>query len=152
MGRSILAVVVSYIVMMVLVFGSFMSLWIGLGPNKLLEPGTFQGNMFLCIAAPSIAGLAGVLGGWLCGRMARGKMSAVVGLAVLTLVAGLTMGYFTMQKPFPTGARDPNMTMEELMKVGREPDWVAIGNPIIGAVGVMIGGLVLGRRKAGERK
>lgn len=54
MLRSILAVVATYIAMAVFVVGSFMGLWFGLGPDRLLVPGTWKGNMLLCIAAPGI--------------------------------------------------------------------------------------------------
>ena len=35
------------------------------------------------------------------------------------------------------------MTVMQIMEVGREPTWIAIFNPIGGAIAVLIGGLVL---------
>lgn len=54
MGRSIVAVVVAYVVMVILTMGVFMGMWFALGPDGLLQPGSFKGNLLITIAAPSI--------------------------------------------------------------------------------------------------
>lgn len=142
MLRSILAVIASYIAMAILVVAAFMGLWFGLGPNGLLQPNSFKGNMIITIAAPAITIIGGLFGGWMCAKIGRGR-KPVMALAGVVLVLGLTMAYFTLQKPFPADPRDPNMTVEQIMKVGREPTWVAIFNPIGGAGAVLIGGLFM---------
>jgi hypothetical protein len=142
MLRSIVAVVVTYIVMCALIIGAFMGLWFGLGPNGLLQPGSFKGNMLLTIAAPSITVIGGLFGGWMCAKIGRGR-KPVMALAGVVLVLGMVMAYFTLQIPEPTGPRDPAMTVAQIMEKGREPTWLAIFNPIGGAGAVLIGGLVM---------
>lgn len=144
MLRSIIAVVVTYILMSVLIIGTFMGLWFGMGPNRLLEPGSFQGNLFFTIAAPAITVIVGLFGGWMCATISRGRTPVIV-LAGVVLVLGLLTAAVTLQKPFPADPRDPNMTMAQLMEVGREPTWLAIFNPIGGAAAVLLGGLVLAK-------
>jgi hypothetical protein len=151
MLRSILAVIASYIVMAILIMAVFAGLWFGMGPDRLLKPGSWEGNMFLCIAAPGITLLGGLFGGWMCAKIVRppNARKPVMALAGIVLVLGLVMAYFTLQKPAPTGPREPGMTMQQIMEQGREPTWVAISNPIIGAAAVLVGGLcIAGRRKA----
>ncbi|MBL8757692.1 MAG: hypothetical protein JNK35_04590 [Phycisphaerae bacterium] len=148
MIRSIAAVVASYIVMVVLIVGLFMGMWFGLGPDGLLKPGSYQGNMLICVAAPSITVACGLLGGWLCATIARGG-KPVVALASVVLLLGAISAYFTLQKPFPVDPRPAGMTVQQIMEVGREPTWIAIFNPIGGAAAVLVGGLVLGK---GRRK
>jgi len=140
MLRSILAVIATYILMAVIIIAAFMALWIGMGPNRLLEPGSFQGNLFFTIAAPAITVLAGLFGGWLCATIARTRPPVLV-LAGVVLVLGLISAAFTLQRPFPADPRDPNMTVEQLMQVGREPTWLAIFNPLGGAAAVLLTGL-----------
>ena len=147
MLRSIVAVIVTYVVMSVFIIAVFSAMWFGLGPNRLMEPGSFKGNMFLCIAAPSLTVVAGIFGGWMCAKIARGG-KPVVALAAVVLVLGALSAYITLQKPEPTGPRDPAMTATELMEKGREPTWLLIFNPIGGAAAVLIGGMSL----AGPRK
>lgn len=126
MVRSIVAVIASYIAMVMVVIGSFMGLWYGLGPDGLLEPGSFKGNWTICIAAPGITVVAGLLGGWLCAKIAgvgtAGRSGKpVMVLAGIVLVLGLTMAFFTLQKPYPADPRPAGMTVEQIMEVGREP-------------------------------
>ena len=144
MGRAILAVVVAYIAMAILVIAVFTGIWFGFGPDRLLQPGSFKGNLPFSIAAPAITVLGAIFGGWLCAKIGRGRKPAMV-LAAIVLVLGGTMAFFTLQKPFPADPRDPSMTVKQIMEIGREPTWLAIFNPIGGAVGVLIGGVVLAR-------
>lgn len=143
MLRSIVAVVATYIVMSVLIVGAFMGLWFGLGPDRLLLPNSWKGNLLLCIAAPAITVLAGLFGGWMCAKIARGRKPVIV-LAGLVFVLGMIVAYSTLQKPFPADPREPGLTMQQLMEKGREPTWLALLNPIIGAAAVLAGGWCVG--------
>ncbi|MDX2131849.1 MAG: hypothetical protein SFY69_07340 [Planctomycetota bacterium] len=164
MGRLIVAVVVAYVAMALLIMSLFAGMWFGLGPDGLLKPGSFKGNLLITIAAPSITVLGGLFGGWLCRRIAHGGSGggegttratrgrgAVMVLAGVVLVLGMVMAYFTLQKPYPADPRPAGMTVQEIMEVGREPTWVALSNPIAGAAAVLIGGLVVGVRRKGSR-
>lgn len=147
--RSVAAVVVTYIVMGVLIMAAFAGLWFGLGPDRLLRPGSFQGNLPFCIAAPAITVVVGVLGGWMCAKIARGGRTPVFVLAGVVLVLGGLTAAVTLQKPFPADPRPAGMTLAQMMEVGREPTWLLLFNPIGGAAAVLVGGLVLGSgRKA----
>lgn len=147
MLRSILAVIATYFAMSILVLGAFMGMWFGLGPDRLLQPESFKGNMLITIAAPSITVIGGLFGGWMCAKIGRGPKPVKV-LAVVVFVLGMLMAIRTLQKPYPADPRDPGMTVQQIMEVGREPTWLAIFNPIAGAGAVLIGGLVM----AGPRK
>ena len=142
MLRSTAAVVASYVAMVILIMGAFAGMWFGMGPDRLLEPGLWTGNLFLCIAAPAITLIAGLFGGWMCTKIAWGATPVKV-LAGVVLVLGMATAYFTLQKPLPTEPRAPGMSMQEIMEKGREPTWLAIFNPIGGAATVLIGGLCI---------
>ncbi len=146
MVRSIVAVIVTYVVMAILIMGSFMGLWFGLGPDGLLMPGSYQGNWIICIAAPSLVVVGGLFGGWMCAKIGRGT-GPVTALAILVLVLGALAAVFTLQKPFPADPRPAGMTVQQIMEIGREPTWLAIFNPIGGAIAVLAGGMVLAGRK-----
>lgn len=149
MLRSIVAVVVTYIAMTVLIMGLFAGLWFGLGPDRLLQPGSWKGNLFFSIAAPAITVVVGLFGGWMCAKIGRGR-KPVMALGGLVLVVGLIVAYFTLQKPYPADPREPGLTMQQMMEKGREPTWLAILNPILGAATVLIGGLCMaGAKKVG---
>jgi hypothetical protein len=137
--RSIVAVVVTYIIMCILIMGAFTGMWFGLGPDRLLQPGSYKGSMLITILAPAITIFGGLFGGWMCAKIGRSGKPVMI-LAGIVLTLGLVMAYFTLQKPYPADPREPGMTVPQIMEVGREPTWFAIANPIIGAAAVLIGG------------
>lgn len=142
MLRSIIAVVASYIAMAVLIGVAFAGMWFGLGPDRLLKPGSYQGSIVITILAPLLTIIGGLFGGWMCAKIGRSTTPVKV-LAGIVLVLGLIMAYFTLQKPYPADPRPAGMTVMQIMEVGREPTWFALANPVIGAVAVLAGGLFL---------
>lgn len=140
MIRSVIAVIASYIAMAIVVLALFSGMWFGLGLDRLLKPGSYQGSVVITILAPAITILAGLFGGWLCAKIARGTKPVLV-LAGIVLVLGGVMAAFTLQKPYPADPRPADLTVKQFMKIGREPDWFAIANPIIGAAAVLAAGL-----------
>jgi hypothetical protein len=139
MLRSIGGVVVGYVALFIVTAGLFMTMWFGLGPDQIFEPGTFHPNIILNIGAPAISVLGALLGGWVCAKVSRSR-KAVIALASIVLIVGLVAAYFTLQKPEP-GARDPKWTAKETMDHGREPNWYALANPFIGCFGILLGGM-----------
>ena len=142
MLRSIIAVVASYIAMAVLIGVAFAGMWFGLGPDRLLKPGSYQGSIVITILAPLLTIIGGLFGGWMCAKIGRSTTPVKV-LAGIVLVLGLIMAYFTLQKPYPADPRPAGMTVMQIMEVGREPTWFALANPVIGAVAVLAGGRFL---------
>ena len=152
MLRPVLAVVVAYIAMNALILGGFAALLIaallfGPGPDRLLRPGSWQGGVSLTVAAPGITLGAGLLGGWFCATIAR-RRAAVIAMAALVLLLGGLTAVFTLQKPAPTGPREPGLTVAEFREKGREPTWLVLLNPVLGAAAVLAGGLLIARPRA----
>lgn len=141
MLRTVVAVIVSYVVMTIIIMAAFAALMFGMGPDRLLEPGSWKGTTFLNIVAPSITVISGLFGGWLSVKIGASR-KPVVPLAVVVILLGAITAYFTMQKPAPTGERPSGMTMQEFMEKGREPTWLLIFNPIGGAAAVLITGML----------
>lgn len=146
MIRSVIAVIASYIAMAIVVLALFSGMWFGLGPDRLLKPGSYQGSIVITILAPSITIIAGLFGGWMCAKIARGTKPVLV-LAGIVVVLGGLLAAFTLQKPYPADPRPEGMTVQQIMEIGREPTWFAIANPIIGAAAILLGGMCLGAPK-----
>jgi hypothetical protein len=99
--------------------------------------------MLLNFGAPAITVVCGLLGGWMCAKIAR-KSKPVIALAAIVLVLGMAMAAYELRKPEPTDPRPPNMTTKEFMDKGRQPTWYALLNPVFGAAAVLLGGCCLG--------
>ena len=147
MGRAIIGVVAGYIVMFVVVFVLLTGLYLALGADGAFQEGSFAPSM-LWILLMLVVGLAAAIGGGLvCAKIAPGSR-APMALAIVVLVLGLLMsiGAFLPPDPELPTVRSADMSSTEAMMAARTPAWVALLNPIVGAIGVTIGGRMGGRR------
>lgn len=140
MLRGILGVIAGYVVMFVVVFGSFTAAYLAMGAEKAFRPGTYDVSM-LWIAISIVLGLvAAIAGGLVCAAIAKGG-KAPMALAILVVVLGVLMAIPTLNAP-DAGApveRTGDVGNMAAMQSARTPSWVAFLNPVIGAVGVMLG-------------
>lgn len=145
MIRAIAAVIVGYIVLAVVVMCLFVGLWVVLGVDGVLQPGTFKGTMALNVGAVVVSIVGALVGGAVCALIAK-SLTPVKVLAGMVLVLGAAAAVVGVQRPEP-GERKPGLTVREALEQGREPNWYLIANPIIGAAGVFVSGMMV-RKKA----
>lgn len=139
MARSIIAVIVSYVIMFVLIFLAFTTEYMLLGPDYAFKPGTFAASNSWIGAAFVINLVVAIIGGFVCAAIARGG-KAPLALAILVFVLGLGLAIPALviehkNAPRPAGP----LPMTEAMTKAEEPRWVPFTFPIIGAIGVLIG-------------
>lgn len=140
MGRSIVAVIVGYIGMFVLSVCAFMGAYVVLGADQAFRPHSFQASKRWVLMSLVVHLVVGLIGGFLCAVIAKGgKAPLVLALAVLVLGILLTVPSFMMMKSKPDEIRRGPVPILEAMQKAKQPVWVFIF-PIIGAVGVVIGG------------
>ena len=139
MLRAILAVLVGYLVMSLAVFALFWVAYLALGPERVFQPGTYFVSAVWIAASLVVTLLAAVAGGYACAAL--GGSGAAKGLAGLVLVLGLAFAIPVLdpaKDPRPI-AREPNTPNLEAMTNGRQPVWVALSLPFIGAAGALVG-------------
>ena len=150
MARSILAVVAGYATLALLIFVSFTLLYLVLGADRSFEPGSYDASTLWVLTSFPLGVAASVAAGYVCAALARGGRAPLV-LAGVVLVLGLLFAIPVLRAAdnvMPARAGDvPNM---EAMQQARQPSWVALVNPFIGAVGVLVGA-GLRRRTAATR-
>jgi hypothetical protein len=151
MGRTITAVVAGYLTMFVLVFVSFSAAYLLLGPDGSFLPGTYDVTTTWIIVSLPLSLIAAVIGGLVCALVAPTPAAPRV-LAALVLVLGIAMAV-----PVLTGGSTaPNIRASdvgnlEAMMQGRQPVWVALLSPLIGAVGALLGARLQRRGSTGAR-
>ena len=146
MGKSIIAVVISYIAMMVAFFAVFTALYLALGAERVFEPGTFKVTPLWIALALAAAVSAGVLGGYLCFAIS-GSLRACQVMAVIVFVLALVMCIPSMtadQTPRPRSGDLPTM---EAMQQGQAPIWMHLLSAAFFGGGVVLGA----RMKRGSR-
>ncbi len=138
MLRKILGAVVGYIVMFIIVFATFSGAYLGMGTERTFLPGSYDVTTLWIVVSFVLGLIAAIVGGFVASLIGRG--GAVKILAGIVLVLGLLTVIFVAVSPKPADARTPEVSNMEAMSKAQQPLWVAILNPVIGIIGVMIGG------------
>jgi hypothetical protein len=146
MVRAILGVIVGYVAMFVVVFAGLTVAYLVMGADGAFAPGAWDASMTWILTSFVVGLVAAVVGGLVCALVARAGSKAYCALSVLVLVLGLGMAGLAMAMPEPEEV--PERTSEtnnwEAMTYAKQPTWVMFANPVIGAIGVVIGARMRG--------
>jgi ABC-type transport system involved in multi-copper enzyme maturation permease subunit len=139
MVKAIVGVVVGYLAMAILIFLFFTVAYLSMGANRAFNPGSFDPTLFWIVISFFLSFVSALVGGYTCVTIAKSKRAAQV-LAGLVLVLGIIVAIPVLT----SGGTRPNnrpgdVSNMEAMQKARTPGWVALMNPLIGAVGVMVG-------------
>lgn len=139
MARTVLSVIVGYLVMVVLVFALYSAALRVLGPEGSYRPGSWEPSAGW-IALSFVAGLvAAYAGGAACLRLAR-QTGALKGLIGLIVVLGIvTIVAQAGAKP-PDEPRPANLSPMEAAAKSVTPLWVGVGHVVVGIAGVWLSG------------
>ena len=139
MGRLIGSVVVGYLVMAVLVFALLSGAYVAVGTDRAFLTGSYDVSMLWSALSIVLGLVAAWVGGMTCTAIARDPRGWKW-LAVLVLALGLALAVPTLQQPPNPAPRLGDVRLMEAVTKGRQPPWAALLNPVIGALGVMVGG------------
>ena len=141
MLRSVLGVIVGYIVMFILNVAAFMTIYTIVGPNWSFKPGLYQASTRWTAMQFAVILVTAIIGGLVCAVIAKGG-KAPLALAAVVIVLGCVLGLAaTALRPADTHeVRTGSVPSMEAMSKARHPTWVVFLGPFIGAVGVVIGG------------
>ena len=140
MGRIIGSAIVGYLVIFPSVFLLMTLAWVALGPAGAFKPGVWDVTP-LWIALMLLAGfVAAFAGGWVASKVAGDARGPKL-LAAIVFVLGIVFALPVLTGSMPVAElpRPDQMPMFDAMNKGRQPAWVALLNPVIGAVGVLLG-------------
>lgn len=141
MGRSIVAVIVGYVVMFVLNFFGFVTLYAVIGPNQAFEPGLFlASNKWIGISFLIIF-ITGIIAGLICVIIAKGGKAPTV-FAVVVLLLGILLAIPAVMKAQANAklVRAADVPAMEAAQKAYWPIWTPFTFPFISAFGVLIGG------------
>jgi hypothetical protein len=140
MLRAILAVIISYVVMLVLAFIAFAGAFLLLGPEVVFKPGVYEASMTWIGIAFVINIVDALLGGFVCALIARGG-KAPLALAIVVIALGLVVAFGDMNKGKMNAglSRAGNTPQMEAIQKAYWPVWVPFAFPLAGAMGVLIG-------------
>jgi hypothetical protein len=139
MLKSIVGVVVGYIVMFIFASVVFAGAYFGLGVDRVFESGSYAVSTLWIALMIAIALIGGILGGLTCAAISKSYTACVV-FAALVFALGLIMGLPNALKEHPTTVRSDDVPNFQAMQLAQAPVWLCFLNPALGAVGVLLGG------------
>ncbi len=138
MMRSIGAVLLGYLTMFALVFGCFTAAFLILGPNGAFEPGTFDISPTWIVVWFVVSLAAAIAGGFVCARISKMPKPPIV-LAGIVFVLGLLSAIPVLTTTVETRERPAEVSNMDAMMNARQPTWIALATPVLGAFGVLVG-------------
>lgn len=146
--KTLGGVVLGYLMMVAFVFLSFSLAYVLMGADRAFRPGAYDVT-YLWILTSFVLALAGaILGGYVCEAIARDERAPKL-LAVLVLVLGFAFAVPVLTTTSPSPPREGAVSNTVAMQNAQQPPWVALLNPLLGAIGVLIGaGAKSGRSQA----
>ena len=138
--KAVLAVIGGYFTMVLVVMVLTNVGYAAIGTSGAYVPGGYAPSQ-TWIVIMLVSGIAAALaGGMVCAKIADGK--GVLALAIVVLIVGAILGWMTINREIPADrpeTRPDDLKAMEAMMWAESPTWINIVNPIIGAVGVLIG-------------
>jgi hypothetical protein len=139
MWRAIGGVILGYLAMAVFVSLSFTAVYLAMGADRAYQPGTFEVSTTWIAISFILSFTGAILGGLVCVLIARSPRPAMV-LAGLVLVLGAANVVFEIQRAKnPPPAREDDVSIIQATRESRQPVWVAVITPVVGALGVLVG-------------
>jgi hypothetical protein len=137
MLKSIVGIIVGYLVMAMIAFAAYTGAYLGLGVDRVFEPDTYAlSGMWigLVIAVTSIAGL---IGGLTCAAISKSRTTGLV-FALIVFVLS-----FVFELPnimdHTARARAGDVSNMEAMGKAQPPTWLCILNPFLAGAAVLVG-------------
>ena len=148
MGRKIAGIVVGYLVMFVAVFATFSAAFLAMGADRAFKPGTYDVTGLWLVVSTVLSLAAAVLGGWVAVALGRHAQVSRM-LAVVVVVLGVVLAIPSLNAPRTDEPRTEAVGNTDAMMKARQPNAVSLLTPVIGAVGVLVGGRM--RRQPGGK-
>jgi hypothetical protein len=139
MTRTVLGVILGYVVMFVIVFVTLTVSYLVLGMERTFQSGSFDVTALWIFVMLVFSFLAAIAGGKVC-RIVSGRGLGLILLVALVLVLGLVSAVPALYAVETTAVRTGEVSNLQAMMNAKEPKWVSVLLPVIGVIGVVIGG------------
>jgi hypothetical protein len=144
MTRTIVSVILGYVVMFVIVFVTLTASYLVLGMERTFQPGTYDVTPLWIFVMLVFSFLAAVVGGTVC-RIVSDRKIALALLVALVLVLGLVSAVPALYAVETNAVRAGDVSNLQAVMNAREPKWVSVLLPVVGIIGVVIGGRTKGK-------
>ena len=141
MARTIIGVIVGYVLMFIMNFAAFVALYAVLGPEQAFEPGLYLASTKWIAISAVILLITGTIAGLVAVLIAKGGRASLA-LAVVVVVLGVVLAIPAMLKANVNSklVRTGDVPSMQAAQLAYWPVWCPFAFPFISAIGVMVGG------------
>ena len=141
MARAVVGVIVGYILMFLLNFAGFVTMYAIYGADKSFEPGLYQASTTWIASTFVLILITGLIAGLVCAAIARGGKAPLV-LAIVVIALGLALAIPAMLKANVNSklVRPADVPQMQAAQMAYYPLWCPFTFPLISAIGVFVGG------------
>ena len=143
MLKSIIAIIVSYVVGSLVFFALVTGLFFLLGVERVFEPDSYEVSSIWVALTLIVSLLGAMVTGYVCLSISHSWRTVQV-LALLVLMFTSISCIVQMRRinPDAPNIRAGDVDYFNAFKLGVPPRWLAFVNPIVGCMGVLIGGRI----------
>lgn len=139
MVKTIIGVIVGYIVMSIFLFAAFTCLYLVLGPEGAFKPATFDTSTTWVIGGFILGFIGTIIGGFTAALIAKNNKAAFY-FGILVLVVSLGVSIVALQVGNPHEVRAGDIPNLEAMQKAQLPTWFNFVYPFTGLLGAIVGG------------
>ena len=141
MARTIIGVIVGYVLMFLLNFAAFVTMYAVMGPDQAFEPGLYLASTKWIAVSFVVLFITAAIAGLVCAVIARGGR-APLALAIVVVVLGLLLAIPGMMKSQINSklVRTGDVPSMQAAQLAYWPVWCPFTFPFISAIGVFVGG------------
>jgi hypothetical protein len=138
MLKSIVGVVVGYLVMFLVAFAAYSAAYLGLGTERVFEPGTYALSGIWIGVVIAITLIAGLIGGLTCAAISKNRTT---GMVFALIVCGLSLVFElpSLTKDHTPVARTGDVSNLEVMGKAQPPSWLCLLVPFLSGAAVLMG-------------
>jgi hypothetical protein len=138
MLKSIVGVIVGYLVMMIVAFAAYTAAYLALGAERAFEPDTYSLSGIWIGLVIVITFVAGLIAGLTCAAISKSRTAGLV-FAVIVFVLSFVFELPNIMKDHTPVARTGDVSNMEAMGKAQPPIWLCILNPFLGGAAVLMG-------------
>jgi hypothetical protein len=137
MLRSVLGIIVGYAAISLFFFAAFACVYFTLGVERIFQSDSYEVSALWLVLSAAVGLGGGILGGYVCAAISRSRRTCELFAGIVLIILVL----FCLPK-----VRDPNphvragdVSFVDAMRLTQMPLWMHALNPVLGAVGVLLG-------------
>jgi hypothetical protein len=139
MFRKVLAVIAGYVAMFLVVFLGLTAAFLAMGSDRAFQAQSYEVTPVWLVVMFIVSALAALVGGWVAANISPHRKT-VLALAGVVVVLGILSAIPALTATAAPAAREGDVPNLEAMMNARQPAWVALALPVVGAVGAWLGG------------